>query len=345
LLLVAAVCGPLIIASIRVEMMTFTDYGVLEIMTTDQNGVTLLANGTSGYLLDANVMLGTLGVLVAWVYRFKIFSLIPFIAFAVFRMAAGGGRWTFIMASASLMLVYIYDNRRKWPLLRFSLYGILLMYIFSQIGDYRHVVLDLLYQNSSKTDQEIDRELPRKHYFDQMDFANLEYLEYVVTVVPELTGTYDYFLNNLEIFTAPIPRTMWPSKPAGAPIVLYNLFDYGRPIGMSQTIVGQGWTDLGVIGVVIWCTLGGIAWGYYYRWFTQSSQTRFGVATYAMMLPLSVQWFRDGGLITIIKFPLFWVLPIVLWLIVSKLTAGGFTGAPLGPRRSLRRATIGRLLS
>jgi hypothetical protein len=320
LILVALVCAPIIIASIRVVMTTFTDYGADELWTSNGEGRTLLTQGTSGYMLDANVMLGTIGVLIAWVYRFKVLSFIPFGTFCVFRMAAGGGRWTFIMASTSLMLIYLYDRRKKWPLLKFSLYGVLLLFIFYQIGSYRRVVLDLIWQAPpGYNDPQVNSYSSRKGFFDDMDFGNLEYLEYVVMAVPEMTGTYDYFVNNLEIFTAWIPRNLWPNKPAGPPIEFYDLWDYGSPIGMTQSIVGRGWADLGVVGVAIWCSLGGAAWGFYYKWFAQSQQTRFEVATYAMMLPLSVQWFRDGVLITIVKFPLFWILPIALWLLVSKI--------------------------
>ena len=320
LILVAVACAPIIILSMRVVMTTFTDYGASELFTSNGEGRTLLTQGTSGYMLDANVMLGTIGVLIAWAYRFKVLSFIPFGAFCAFRMTAGGARWTFIMASASLMLIYLYDKRRKWPILKFSLYGVLLLFIFYQIGSYRRVVLDLVWQAPpGYNDSQVDNYISRKGFFDDMDFGNLEYLEYVVMAVPEMTGTYDYFVNNLEIFTAWIPRNLWPNKPAGPPIEFYDLWDYGSPIGMTQSIVGRGWADLGVVGVAIWCSLGGAAWGFYYKWFAQSQQTRFEVATYAMMLPLSVQWFRDGVLITIVKFPLFWILPIVLWLLVSKI--------------------------
>ncbi len=320
LILVAVACAPIIILSMRVVMTTFTDYGASELFTSNGEGRTLLTQGTSGYMLDANVMLGTIGVLIAWAYRFKVLSFIPFGAFCAFRMTAGGARWTFIMASASLMLIYLYDKRRKWPILKFSLYGVLLLFIFYQIGSYRRVVLDLVWQAPpGYNDSQVDNYISRKGFFDDMDFGNLEYLEYVVMAVPEMTGTYDYFVNNLEIFTAWIPRNLWPNKPAGPPIEFYDLWDYGSPIGMTQSIVGRGWADLGVVGVAIWCSLGGAAWGLYYKWFAQSQQTRFEVATYAMMLPLSVQWFRDGVLITIVKFPLFWILPIVLWLLVSKI--------------------------
>ena len=167
-----------------------------------------------------------------------------------------------------------------------------------------------------------------------MDFANLEYLEYVVTVVPDETKTYDYFLTNLELFTAPIPRQLWPGKPIGPPIVLYNLFDYGFPIGMTWSVVGEGWQDLGIVGVVIWCMLGGAAWGYFYRWFARSEQTRIQVAIYAITLPLSVAWYRDGILLTIVKFPFYFLVPIILWALMCKFW-------PIEGRKKVARPSTG----
>lgn len=320
LILVALACAPIIISSIRLTMMTFTDYTTTQLNSSTIEGRTLFTEGSNGYMFDANVMLGSIGVLIAWAYRFSILSLIPFGAFCAFRMGVGGARWTFIMSSASLMLAYLYDRREKWPPLKFYLYGVLLLFIFSEIGSYRHVVLDLVWQApAGYNDTKDDSYSSRKGFFDDMDFGNLEFLEYLVTAIPEKTGTYDYFVNNLEIFTAWIPRNLWPNKPAGPPIEFFDLWDYGFPIGMTESVVGRGWMDLGVVGVVIWCSMGGAAWGFYYKWFAQSRQTRFEVATYAMMLPLSEAWFRDGALLTMVKFPLFWILPIILWLAVSKV--------------------------
>jgi hypothetical protein len=278
-------------------------------MIVDPTTYRPIFTNTTGYVADANIMLGAFGVGLAWIFRFRWIWFTPLLLYGILRMAIGWGRYSFIMALMSVLLLYTFDAKRKWIATRLTLVGLCVIPIFHTLGAERTLVADWL--NGREYQAPGGNGLERQ-FLDGMDFANLEYLEYVIDAVPNKTKSYDYFLSNLEIFTAPIPRMFWGDKPVGPPIRLYNLFDYGTPIGMTWTLVGEGWQDLGILGVVVWCFLGGTGWGLLYRLFVRSAQTPWQVLGYLLLLPLSVQWFRDGVLISLFKFPLFFLLPVGL---------------------------------
>jgi hypothetical protein len=154
-----------------------------------------------------------------------------------------------------------------------------------------------------------------------MDFANLEFYEYIVHAVPQKTGTYGYFLDNLQIFTEPVPRVFWPDKPVGPPIQLFSLFDYGYPIGMTYSLPGEGWMQLGYLGVAIWCGLFGWFYGWLYNKFQRSSQSTIAVIAFLLAMPLSFQFFRDGLLLTLIKTHAWFLMPVLMIYGFARLSA------------------------
>ncbi|MBO9602023.1 MAG: oligosaccharide repeat unit polymerase [Novosphingobium sp.] len=299
---------------------------------------------TVGYLTDANNMLAPIAVLIAWQFRFRWWSLLPFAGYIASRVMVGGGRWTFIMASAALALLFLYSHRQKWFTLPIAAGGAALLLVFSIVGEQRDFFLDMIRGDRVEL---VDSGLAP---LEGMDFGNQEYLEFLVQTVPERTGTYAWFLGNLQLFTEPIPRALWPNKPLGAPIKSFDLFDYGNPVGMTSSIAGVGWVNGGYFGVILWCGLFGWIYGRIYRWFVFSRQTPAIVAVYAMILPVSIQMFRDGSLITFVKFPLFFLLPILVWRIIIRLNRGaaaaraplGYRGAELPATPSERRAMLAR---
>jgi len=220
---------------------------------------------------------------------------------------------------------------------KFIFPALLLILAFKSIGDNRRIFIEMIYPTESAISVQVPKEDLGMMY--SMDFANLEYLQYLVRTVPEMTGTYSYFIETLELFTAPIPRVIWKGKPNGQPIELYSLFDYGRPIGMSWSLPGAGWQGFGMIGVVFWCGMGGAIWGLLYRWYVTSEQHVFHTCYYFLLLPLSVQWFRDGPLITLVKFPLFFLLPVALVQLFAISTRWGpYSRQHAAERRALRAA-------
>jgi hypothetical protein len=319
--------SPLIVVSFRYALDANLGSGTLAEMVWDPTIYHSIYTNTTGYLVDANIMMGGLAVGIAWGFRFRLFALIPFAAYSLLRMSIGGGRWTFLMAAASLGLLFMFDRRALWLKWKPLLLVPIVLFLFTQIGLQRAYVANWILGRESISEPD-DRQ-----YFDNMDFANLEYLQYIVHVVPNRTGTYDYFLNNLELLTAPFPRILWPEKPVGPPIRLFNIFDYGFPIGITWSVIGEGWKELGAVGVVLWCAMGGLLWGTLYRAFVRSKRGSFQVLVYIVLLPLSVQWFRDGGLLTLVKFSLFPLLGIGVAVLLGKIIPIARSRIPLAAQR------------
>ena len=151
-----------------------------------------------------------------------------------------------------------------------------------------------------------------KAKYDSPDFANFDYLTFVMAVVPERTGIYTYGAQYAQLFTEPIPRKLWPGKPVGSPIRLFNLNNYGDFFGLTPSLVGDGWMSGGWIGVTITMTVVGFILGALHRWFWQRNGNNMAALCYLVGLAMIPQWYRDGG-ISIAKF-VFWNLsPLLLW--------------------------------
>jgi len=190
---------------------------------------------TTGYFYDAQFLAIPLSVMLAWFFRFKIWSLIPVLVF-VFVRAGTGGRGPFIVCLLAIGIVYAYTRRIKFPNMKVLIIGLCALALFRFVGDDRGASLRQLVAPSDYNEifiAEANRKAPLRT-FESMDYANDVYLQYLVWVVPEQSGTYDYFLDNLELFVAPIPRMLWSGKPDGSPITRVRLFDYGFPIGMTR---------------------------------------------------------------------------------------------------------------
>jgi oligosaccharide repeat unit polymerase len=283
---------------------------------------------SNGWILEAQLMLVPLSVLIAWMFRFRWWSLLPLLIFMAFR-AGTGGRGPFIVACAAAGLLWLYDSRRRWPTPRMFALLVPLIALFYFLGQERSLVKTFL------EDGKIVEIEEKTGFMQTMDWANLEFFEYLVETVPRKTGTYGYFVDNLQVFTEPVPRKLWKDKPIGAPIKMFNLFDYGKPVGMTYSLPGYGWMQLGYAGVVLWCALWGACLGAIYSRFVRGRQANFQVAFYFAFLPIFIIAFRDGGLVTVARTGVFYLTPILIWMWMTK--ALGIPDADEQVRRVARR--------
>jgi hypothetical protein len=88
--------------------------------------------------------------------------------------------------------------------------------------------------------------------------------------------------------------------------------------------------QLGYLGVAIWCSLFGWLFGAIYNRFQTSSHSNPAVLAYAIFLPLSIQFFRDGLLLVLVQTTAFFLFPV--WLVTK---VARFNGVPLA--KDLRR--------
>ena len=327
-LVVLALIAPLAIGSIYT---VFTS-GYAGMRLDVNTGVAVNTSG-NGWLLEAQLMLVPLSVLIAWTFRFRWWSLLPLILFVTVR-AGTGGRGPFIVACAAAGLLWLFDSKRRWPALWTLALVVPLTAGFYFIGQERGAVRTFLDGGKVIELQE------KTGFMESMDWANMEFFEYIVETVPRKTGTYGYFIDNLQVFTEPVPRILWTGKPIGAPIKMYNLFDYGNPIGMTYSLPGYGWMQLGYFGVALWCALWGYCLGAIYSWFMRSRQGNFQVALYFAFLPIFIIAFRDGGLLTVLRTGVFYLSPVLVWMWVAR--AMGIPDPSDLVRRASRMVSRGR---
>ena len=325
-LLAIALIAPLAVSSI----ITVLNSGFAGMRLDVHTGVAI--NTTSnGWLIEAQLMLVPLSVLLAWTFRFRWWSLLPLVAFVTLR-AGTGGRGPFIVACVAAGLLWMYDSKRRWPALWMFALIVPLTAGFYVLGQDRGAVRAFL------QDGRVIEFREKTGFMETMDWANMEFFEYLVETVPRKTGTYGYFVDNLQVFTEPVPRKLWPGKPVGAPVKMFNLFDYGNPIGMTYSLPGYGWMQLGYAGVALWCALWGYCLGAIYSWFVRSRQGNFQVALYFAFLPIFIIAFRDGGLLTVLRTGVFYISPVLVWMWAARAL-----GIP-DPVDLARRAVRGRRL-
>lgn len=289
------------------------------------NGVFIQTHST-GYLNDAQFMLAPL--LCAWLLatRFHWLNLPPIMLYVAYRSWTGWSRWTIVLFFLMITFAYCWQERRRWlPLWSIGLAVPVLM-LFNVLGHNRDVLKDLFTGEQSQ-EMNVQRlgmsaEEKRNLRYDTQDFANFDYLCYVVGVVPKRTGTFTYGLQYLQLFTEPIPRILWTGKPVGAPVQTINLGAYGNFVGLTVSLPGDGWISGGWVGVAITLALAGRVLGGFHRRFWNNTTRPVAALFYVSGLAMLPQWYRDGG-ISIYKFLLWTWLPFFIWQGMAWALGGG----------------------
>jgi len=285
-------------------------------MTMDLATGNAIYVNTTGYIVDAQTMFGSLAVLFMWRFRFAWWTWFPLILFMAYRAFLGGGRWAMITVVFTIILVQLYRSRRRWIRLRYLGLMIPLFILFQNIGFDRNYFRDMV-SGEGRVVAEFRDNRNWLEKQDNPDFANFDFLTYILWAVPDKSRTYTYFSQYLQLFTEPIPRILWPDKPVGSPIKLVNLNDFGNFVGLTNSLVGDGWLSGGWVGVLVTMIVVGLAFGYIHRRFWRVSQP-YKVIMYCGFMPLTLLWFRDGG-ISLAKYTLFVLLPILVWIWTSSL--------------------------
>lgn len=269
---------------------------------------------TTGYLVDASQMLMPLVLLPILFAKRRWIAYLPATAFIGYRVFMGWGRWTIVDLVIVIFLAQLWLRRHKWPNRRaFATWAVIIpavFFVFAALGDNRDLARS--YFGDIGTDQQVLDGRSWLEKLDNLDFANYDYLTFVVSVVPKSTLSYTYGTQYLQLFTEPIPRIWWPAKPYGPPIKFFDLNDYANFIGLTVSLPGDGWMSGGWIGVVLTMALAGWLLGKLHRWFWRNQASKAKAILYLITIAVSSQLFRDGG-ISIFKFMLFTSVPIVFW--------------------------------
>ena len=307
-----------------------SELGQLELRTDPATGAHLFVD-TSAYIVGARNMLLPFATLLIVVKRGKYWSYLPLLGCAFVALQLGE-RWLIVVSClvASLMALY-FRKRQQFTIQQYLMMGIVLL-VFVVLGQNRDAIANLIL----KGDIDFDFDLQKSSLGDHLDFANFEFLNYVIGKVPDVSGTYSYFTQYLGLFTQPIPRMLWPDKPVGSPIVLVNLDAYGRFVGLSTSLVGDGWISLGYLGAMITTGAVGAFYGWLYRRFCRSSISIYFFCAYFWMLALLLQWARDGSY-RITDFFFFCLVGLIIAFALERLVFRQDRPgrpAPLRPRRA-----------
>src|SRR5690606_11887926 len=84
----------------------------------------------NGYFVAAAMMLGPIAVMIAFLGRFRLWSLLPFAAFAVLRLGTGN-RGDLVAAAIMLAVLFMFDRQRKWPTPLILAGGLALVAVFA----------------------------------------------------------------------------------------------------------------------------------------------------------------------------------------------------------------------
>jgi hypothetical protein len=252
---------------------------------------------SSGYYFFSNIAFGSLLLLFFFLKRFSILSSIPLMIYLYIRIDYGWSRFSFILVFVTLGLLFLIYNIEKKNIFFLSNLGI--AGLFQYIGRTR-AISGGGFSN-----------------YDNLDIANFESLSFIIKTVPEMTKTYSYFTQYLQLFTEPIPRALWKSKPVGSPVQFFNLNDYGNFNVLTNSLIGDGWISFGYFGIIVMMTITGYFCTKLFISLTKNYKDAVFVFLYTIQLPVLIMWFRDGG-IGFLKIFLFYSLPILLWYRMRK---------------------------
>ena len=296
------------------------------------NAINLQGNG---WFTDSALMMAPLAVLLVWVSRYRWWGWAYFALFA-FLQAGTGTRQALIFTVAAIGITFLLERGRRWFDWRYVLLALAAGVAFNQIVVDRGGAVRALVAEDTGTafidNQDLD---PLEH----MDFANMEYFEYLVYAVPGRTGTYDYFAHMLQIATEPIPRALWPGKPAGSPVQMFSLWDYGQPIGMTASMPGMGWMSLGYVGIAIQALIFAGIFGLAYNALLIARSGAIARIAYGLAIGISLIGFRDGTVLTLIRLVPFYFGPLLLALLFARMARGSMGSHPLPHGGTQARAT------
>jgi len=270
---------------------------------------------TTGYVTELKKMLTPYIFLLVVIFGFRKWVLCVILAYVSYRLYLGWERVYLVVLFLNLALYLVMLARRKWFSPKFIVIVLVGLPVFSFIGENRDFLKSLV-------DDEVIVEIEDSRGFlekqDNLDFANFEYLVYITSVVPEMSQNYSYWTQYLQLFTEPVPRIIWKNKPLGAPIKLVNLNEWGNFFGLTKSIVGDAWISFGWGGIIInLFFLGYLLRFLYEKMFLNS--IGFGRIAWLTLLPFSMQLFRDGGIVSISKFILFAIMPLIVWSIFYRV--------------------------
>lgn len=282
------------------------------IETVSGTGVSINTSA-NGWFSEAGMLLAPLAIMLVYLSRYRPWGWAAFLVFAIMQ-AGVGFRGPLMYAAAAIAALFLLEHGRKWFDWRLIALALAALFAFNQIVTDRGATVRSIVGAAQRPQTTSEAELkPLEH----MDFANLEFFEYVVYVVPQRSGSWDYFAQNLQIFTEPIPRVWWKNKPVGQPVKFFEWWDYGTPTGFTLSVPGTGWMEFGWFGIIVQASAFALLYAWFYRWLLTRRGDPLGQLAYAILIATAIVTFRDGSFVTFFRNLPFYIGPLLLaaWLL------------------------------
>jgi oligosaccharide repeat unit polymerase len=281
------------------------ELGRLNMTVDPATGQTLYTDNTAYVVGGRDFALAFCGLLI-YSARGRWWSYLPALFFSLLALQLGE-RWPIVITALVAILMTLYVGKRNTFTVKD--FGVLLVVLvaFIAVGQNRGTLVRFL----TTGELTLNFDLSQSSFGDHLDFANFDFLTFVLAKVPDVSKTYSYFTQYLGALTQPIPRVLWPDKPVRSPIVLVTLESYGHFTGLTTSLVGDGWISLGYAGVVMTTGFAGALYGWLFKRFCRPAISIYFFCSYFWIDALLVQWARDGGA-TILPFLCFSTGPIAL---------------------------------
>ncbi|MEQ1900556.1 MAG: hypothetical protein ABL866_07460 [Devosia sp.] len=270
---------------------TFSDFDVSTLTTEAVEGGGNALVGTSGYLTMLSDYLIVVVIFVIALSRHRLVVLSVVLAFIIFRLTQGSGRYTFISVAIAFATVELVRAGRRQPKLWHLLAAVSLILAFDVIGSDRLAFRSIV-QGSTTIEETLQRYgETRAPELLSGDFGEIENLVATMRVV-HTTGRYNWGSQYLRLIIWPIPRQIWPEKPVYTDLL--GLARYSKVFNIiTVTMVGDTYTNFGPLAVLLGFVLYGLGFSAAHKYAAQTTNPVWFLA-FLLMTGFITLYYRDG---------------------------------------------------
>ena len=227
-------------------------------------------------------------------YGFSRFNIVVTVAYMLFRMYWGEERSGFIMITLAAIVVVMIKTGATKLRLQHAVIGIVLLAIFDFLGANRLVFREILYGRTSTASayQTFQYNRTRANDSPLADVQEFESMSIVTSLVPEVTGGYNWFTQYATLIIRPIPRQWWENKPTYTGRII--MIKYGRFFSLTFSMMGDAYTNFGLLSVVFMMTLDSLLLCLLYK-ATQKTNSPYMVFLFVLTTATLPLLYRDGG--------------------------------------------------
>jgi len=217
-------------------------------VTVDDSGGQRLSD-VSGYELAFSQCLPAICILLYLIPTTRKLSYLVISLFLVNRLYIGVGRNSILAVCIALFMIFLVNQRRRYPSASVLIAIVLLGVVFDVIGNDRLIFRRLYFSDDIGITNSIEKyQNERSQSALSSDMCEFDVSSSVLSLVPERTG-WSYGSQYLRLLIWPIPRQLWPDKPVNTNIV--NFRKYGNFFGLTTSIYTDAYSVIGAPGLVI----------------------------------------------------------------------------------------------